>query len=1204
MMGEVGQKYGLEADAELSLDDFPTLRHLLDYIVPRIAGGSDEPADTVNPQADSQVNSQVNSQNPQSNGDYYSNGHASGVAKPVTSASYQAGLQIGHSSAVAISQWSRSVAQSPAQQSFDCAIGSELQEHLDGVAEGAQVEVALLAAAVADPTRVVGNCDLLLDVPPPEPNVAGRVRGFAMTFTRHIQLDHLSFHGDALNGCLVTATGMPGAVVGWNDAGMLAIVGPHASEQSALSPGMPVGQVIQQIAQKCRSFADVRQLVDSGDLERPPAGMSVLVADLSAGGIHEITPRGEVHDRGHQMVSHNRISPLARILMEGHSQNPAEALVELATKNSAAALSAACSWLAITIEGQQATVAAGSPTGSLQCGQNFNLPLIALEPQREAIPTPLEIPADAVTCRYLLEMRPLGPPRAARTFQGERVLLLGGGALAEPLVQSIRRAGGNVETAECKNREQAIGAITAAESRGAVHHLVLLARDPDGKCLAWPAGKEARVESMFFATQQWLTAREAAGDLATASLTALVDLGGDFGLSGHVARVEGGAICGLLKNLNREYPEAHVRVVDAVSQLPAEVLCERFVAEMNDAAGPVEIGLSTSGRHVAAVRHEELAGPASHLPEALQRGRVWMVTGGARGVTAACAQQLAARYGVTLALVGSTQPVEIDPAWLALDADGLKQFKGETMVAAKNRGDDPRTAWGIIEKSLEIHHSLAALSAAGAAAHYEVCDLANEAQVKQLVNRVAHNLGPVRGLIHGAGYEASCRFSKKTPEGLAATLGPKCDGLAHLLAALHDTPLSQVVAFGSTSGRFGGHGQADYSAANDLLAKQVADARRRTGLAATVIHWHAWGGAGMANRPESRFVLEQFGLQFMPLTEGATRLLAEMEAGLPHAEVVITEPKMCAGAIAWPEADRQSAAENHIAVQSVDQAPPPGSLVAAVEHTGGEASVAFELDPTKDCFLREHKQLGRPLLPAVMGLELMAQAAVAAGQLEQVQEIRNFVVERPVVFPVEIARTFRVASQYETNGVAAQLMGRHMRTDGRVAENERVHVRGELSAVRSSDEVVPLGDRLFPFNPMVYQDDGLMWHGPAFRTLLGLFYERSGGWGKLKAPDMNILAAPRTAAGWTVPAALLDGCTYASAVYSYLMLGKRVELPVAFDRLRFFDNPQVDEECVVRILYKTHSEKETQYDFTLYGADNRVLLSIDTLHLAVIMQGR
>ena len=111
----------------------------------------------------------------------------------------------------------------------------------------------------------------------------------------------------------------------------------------------------------------------------------------------------------------------------------------------------------------------------------------------------------------------------------------------------------------------------------------------------------------------------------------------------------------------------------------------------------------------------------------------------------------------------------------------------------------------------------------------------------------------------------------------------------------------------------------------------------------------------MANRPESRFVLEQFGLQFMPLAEGATRLLAELEAGLPHAEVVITEPKMCEGAIDWPETDRQAATENHLAAAQ-EEAPASGSLVAAVEN---QHSVTFELHPTQDCFLLEHKQLGR-----------------------------------------------------------------------------------------------------------------------------------------------------------------------------------------------------------------------------------------------------
>ena len=40
LFGEIGQKYDLQADDDLSLDDFPTLRHLLEYMEPRIGGGS------------------------------------------------------------------------------------------------------------------------------------------------------------------------------------------------------------------------------------------------------------------------------------------------------------------------------------------------------------------------------------------------------------------------------------------------------------------------------------------------------------------------------------------------------------------------------------------------------------------------------------------------------------------------------------------------------------------------------------------------------------------------------------------------------------------------------------------------------------------------------------------------------------------------------------------------------------------------------------------------------------------------------------------------------------------------------------------------------------------------------------------------------------------------------------------------------------
>ena len=63
-------------------------------------------------------------------------------------------------------------------------------------------------------------------------------------------------------------------------------------------------------------------------------------------------------------------------------------------------------------------------------------------------------------------------------------------------------------------------------------------------------------------------------------------------------------------------------------------------------------------------------------------------------------------------------------------------------------------------------------------------------------------------------------------------------------------------------------------------------------------------------------------------------------------------------------------------------------------------------------------------------------------------------------------------------------------------------------------------------------------------------------------------------------------------------------VPMGFDRLRLHAMPEPQEECIVRFLYRAHSESETSYDFALYGADERILLSLDGLRLSVLVQGR
>jgi NAD(P)-dependent dehydrogenase (short-subunit alcohol dehydrogenase family) len=668
--------------------------------------------------------------------------------------------------------------------------------------------------------------------------------------------------------------------------------------------------------------------------------------------------------------------------------------------------------------------------------------------------------------------------------------------------------------------------------------------------------------------------RGKAGDIASATLTAVVDLGGDFGISGAIGAVEGGAVAGLFKGIAREFPSLHVRVVDAPKTVAPSQLAVAVVEEMQDAAGPVEVGL-VNGRRATVVPCEQR--PQSGKPLAsLARGSVWIVTGGARGVTSECARELGRRHGLVLALVGSTSPVAVDSSWLALDEAGLKELKGRVMLDARGQGTDPRSAWRKVEKSIEIEKSLARFRKAGVDARYFACDLADEAAVRSLVQRVARELGPVRGVLHGAGFESACRFEKKTLEGLAATLGPKCVGIEHLLASLDPAALEAVVGFGSTSGRLGGHGQADYSLANDMLAK-ILGARRQRGLRATVFHWHAWDEVGMASRPESRFVLEQFGLKFMPLAEGVRRFMNELEAGLPDAEVLVTEPACV------PEA---------VAAGAPAAPGKRGSLVAGLTAGATSTEVTFQLDPNADRFLLDHLQFGRPLLPAVMGAELLAQAAIASGACGEVQEIRDFTVERPIAFPTDQPRQVKVELAAADKGAVEAV--------GYAATEQRPAIRGVVSTEAAAPIVEKKSEPPLPFNPMVYADDAPLRHGASFRTLTGLFLDRTGGWGRLVAPAADVVAAPRGAGGWTVPAALLDGCIVACAVYSYILCGLRVEVPVKFERLRITGRPRSGETCIARLVFRSNDVRESVYDLVLFGDDGRAILALDGLHLAIM----
>ncbi|WP_203073864.1 SDR family NAD(P)-dependent oxidoreductase [Falsiroseomonas ponticola] len=130
----------------------------------------------------------------------------------------------------------------------------------------------------------------------------------------------------------------------------------------------------------------------------------------------------------------------------------------------------------------------------------------------------------------------------------------------------------------------------------------------------------------------------------------------------------------------------------------------------------------------------------------------------------------------------------------------------------------------------------------GAEIRVVAADIADPAALRRALSGLRH---PLRGIFHLAGALHDGTAALMDRERLAAAFPAKLAGAEALdrIAAAH--PIEHFVLFGSLAALHGSPGQANYAAANAALSA-VAARRRARGEPATLVHWGAWQGAGMA----------------------------------------------------------------------------------------------------------------------------------------------------------------------------------------------------------------------------------------------------------------------------------------------------------------------------------------------------------------------
>lgn len=377
------------------------------------------------------------------------------------------------------------------------------------------------------------------------------------------------------------------------------------------------------------------------------------------------------------------------------------------------------------------------------------------------------------------------------------------------------------------------------------------------------------------------------------SLILLQDTGGRFDRG--PSQGWHGGMAALARTAALEWPEMTVRCIDiAVDPDDFSGTAQRLLTAFGSML--TVVGVDYSGQVYSKQAGKLLSRPlptAKFAPTSTLATDVWLVSGGARGVTAACIEALALRSSGRFALLGRSVPTEW-PSNIPLTDDirELRRLLASRAIAAGER-PVPKDIGRAARQALagqEIRNTLMKLEAVGVSARYYPCDIADQQQVNDVVARIQHELGPINAMVHGAGVLSDSMLVDKTKPQFDRVFKTKVDGLQNLLSALGDTSLSHAALFSSAAAFYGNTGQGDYAMANEVL-NRVAQSLKRRWPEATVksFNWGPWD-SGMVDQTLARY-FEDRGISLIPVQEGAAFFADEILAGdKSRVELLVGDP--------------------------------------------------------------------------------------------------------------------------------------------------------------------------------------------------------------------------------------------------------------------------------------------------------------------------
>ncbi|MGA1872031.1 MAG: SDR family NAD(P)-dependent oxidoreductase [Thermoplasmatota archaeon] len=700
-------------------------------------------------------------------------------------------------------------------------------------------------------------------------------------------------------------------------------------------------------------------------------------------------------------------------------------------------------------------------------------------------------------------------------------------------------------------------------------------------------------------------------------LYSITGMGGRFALDRSVNPFNG-SISGFTKAVGREYPDADVISLDVDPGIGVESACDLLLAEVSNEGHPLEVGSDGIRRYLPAMR---IFLPPRRPNIDLVDGMSILVSGGGGGITAEIIKGLAKRAKLKFHIIDIAELLPDTEELSELDEEGLAAKKEEIRKALIDEGKKVTPVmldreFSRITRSIGVHKLLKELESMGSEPHYHRSDIRDA----EAISRIAAEAGRIDGIIHAAGIEQSKSLLSKKEEDFDRVFDIKVQGAKAVIGATRDHPVKFFLTFTSVAGRFGNAGQVDYSSANDTIAKlRGALLKYHPDCIFKAVGWSAWANVGMASRGAVKTLLEMGGITFIPADDGIEYAISEILHGKER-EIYYSGslgPMDKGGILKWsegihPPMKEESSPELPNEVDKEPSIPKgPGPLLdEVIENTGTRIHVRRSLDGKRERFLPDHSIMGTMVLPGVMGMELFAETAKTLCSDKEVVELRDIRFKKAVNVKEQLDLFVEggIESEGDDETIVTLRVYSILRSKKTGKEVQVEHYNGSVVMGTRSRECQKVMDHpLKPRNvlaqvlrPEIYEH---LFHGPRFQVLEGMEVLKDGELVGVYRPAPSDMFDPAT--GWTnsdiLTAPMQTECGFQTAGAYVLDRFKLMALPTKVGSIEYHVDTFTSEPGLAWVRFEGREDTTFKFDVDFVDGDGNVRFSFRDYQLKSMM---